>query len=81
LRPCLSQILNKILKFRCLVFSARRTINESGRLRSSPPSLIIIIRCVYRFWIRGVEAGACDNGLRIRSRLQRDVLRRRGFGV
>ncbi|KAH0864751.1 hypothetical protein HID58_081962 [Brassica napus] len=44
-------------------------------VRSSPPSLIIIIRWVYRFWISGAEAGACDNGLRLRSRLQRDVLR------
>ncbi|WZZ32452.1 hypothetical protein YC2023_015853 [Brassica napus] len=44
-------------------------------VRSSPSSLIIIIRWVYRFWISGAEAGACDNGLRLRSRLQRDVLR------
>ncbi|WZZ67882.1 hypothetical protein YC2023_079252 [Brassica napus] len=44
-------------------------------VRSSSPSLIIIIRWVYRFWISGAEAGACDNGLRLRSRLQRDVLR------
>ncbi|KAF3580329.1 hypothetical protein DY000_02028313 [Brassica cretica] len=40
-------------------------------VRSSPPSLI---RWVYRLWISVAEAGACDNGLRLRSRLQRDVL-------
>ncbi|CAN7007993.1 unnamed protein product, partial [Brassica oleracea var. botrytis] len=102
LRPCLSQILNKILKvgfiphvlffflfFISVAVSLSRVLRKKDdrrvsasppsslvfAVRSSPPSLIIIIKWVYRFWISGAEAGACDNGLRLRSRLQRDVLR------
>ncbi|CAN7060417.1 unnamed protein product [Brassica oleracea var. botrytis] len=54
---------------------------DGGELPIMSPNAVLGVgscpqpRWVYRFWISGAEAGACDNGLRLRSRLQRDVLR------